>query len=99
MSSRNQYLTDAERALAPRIHAELQRAVAQLARGGTDMAALELAGATALTEAGFKVDYFSVRRAVDLLAPAAEDRDLVVLAAARLGRARLIDNLRVRVKL
>lgn len=99
MSSRNQYLTDAERALAPRIHAELQRAVAQLARGGADVAALERAGAAALTEAGFKVDYFSVRRAVDLLAPAAEDRDLVVLAAARLGRARLIDNLRVRVKL
>jgi pantoate--beta-alanine ligase len=99
MSSRNQYLTDAERALAPRIHAELQRAVAQLARGGADVAALERAGAAALTEVGFKVDYFSVRRAVDLLAPAAEDRDLVVLAAARLGRARLIDNLRVRVKL
>lgn len=99
MSSRNQYLTDAERALAPRIHAELQRAVAQLARGGADVAALERAGAAALTEAGFKVDYFSVRRAVDLLTPVAEDRDLVVLAAARLGRARLIDNLRVRVKL
>jgi pantoate--beta-alanine ligase len=99
MSSRNQYLTDAERALAPRIHAELQRAVAQLARGGADVASLERAGAAALAEAGFKVDYFSVRRAVDLLAPAAEDRDLVALAAARLGRARLIDNLRARVKL
>jgi pantoate--beta-alanine ligase len=98
MSSRNQYLTDAERALAPRIYAELQRAVAQLVRGGADIAALERAGAAALTDAGFKVDYFSVRRAADLLAPAAGDCDLVVLAAARLGRARLIDNLRVRVK-
>ena len=98
MSSRNQYLTDAERALAPRIHAELQHAVAQLARGGAQIAALEHAGAASLAGAGFKVDYFSVRRAMDLLAPAAEDRDLVVLAAARLGRARLIDNLRVRVK-
>lgn len=97
MSSRNQYLTDAERALAPRIHAELQRAVARLAGGETGVAAIEGDGAAALVGAGFTVDYFSVRRSADLLPPESADRELVVLAAARLGRARLIDNLRARV--
>lgn len=94
MSSRNQYLTDAERAIAPRIYAQLRDARARLAAGERDIGALERAGAAALTAAGFRVDYFSVRRASDLLPPEPGDRDLVLLAAARLGRARLIDNLR-----
>lgn len=95
MSSRNQYLDAAERALAPRIHAELARARDRLSSGEADAAAIEREGAAALAAAGFRVDYFSVRRAIDLQPPTAADRDLVVLAAARLGRARLIDNLRV----
>ena len=94
MSSRNQYLEPAERERAPLIHAALQRAVARIAAGDADLAALEREGAESLARAGFRVDYFSVRRVEDLLAPGPGDRDLVVLAAARLGRARLIDNLR-----
>ena len=94
MSSRNQYLEPAERERAPLIHAALQRVVARIAAGDADLAALEREGAESLARAGFRVDYFSVRRAEDLLAPGPGDRDLVVLAAARLGRARLIDNLR-----
>jgi pantoate--beta-alanine ligase len=96
MSSRNQYLSDAERALAPQIHAALQRAVARVAAGAADLGAIEQDGATELAAAGFRVDYFSVRRAADLLVPTELDRDLVVLTAARLGKARLIDNLRAR---
>ncbi len=96
MSSRNQYLSDAERAVAPQIHAALQRAVSRLAAGEADLGAIEQDGAAALAAAGFRVDYFSVRRTTDLLAPTAADRDLVVLTAARLGKARLIDNLRAR---
>ncbi|MCU0761293.1 MAG: pantoate--beta-alanine ligase [Steroidobacteraceae bacterium] len=95
MSSRNQYLDASQRGLAPRIHAELQRARERLARGERDPEQVGRDGAAALEAAGFRVDYFSVRRAADLQVPAAGDRDLVVLAAARLGRARLIDNLRV----
>jgi pantoate--beta-alanine ligase len=95
MSSRNQYLDEAQRALAPRIHAELQRACARLAGGERDRDRIGHEGAAALEAAGFRVDYFSVRRAADLQPPGEGDRDLVVLAAARLGRARLIDNLRV----
>ena len=94
MSSRNQYLEPPERERAPLIHAALQRVVARIAAGDADLAALEREGAESLARAGFRVDYFSVRRAEDLLAPGPGDRDLVVLAAARLGRARLIDNLR-----
>jgi pantoate--beta-alanine ligase len=97
MSSRNQYLTADERSLAPAIYAELRGAEAALCAGGTAIEALESAGAQGLAARGFRVDYFAVRRAHDLAPALAEDRELVVLAAARLGRARLIDNLQVRL--
>jgi pantoate--beta-alanine ligase len=94
MSSRNQYLTPAERRLAPRIHEELERAAARLATGSADYAGIEAAGMEALASAGFQPDYFAVRRR-DLGAPHADSRELVVLTASRLGRARLIDNVQV----
>lgn len=96
MSSRNRYLSKAERALAPRIHAALRRAVDRIEGGDIDYGAIEAEGAAALASAGMKPDYFAVRDAHTLLPPADDSRDLVVLTAARLGRARLIDNLRVR---
>ena len=67
----------------------------RIAAGATDYAAIELEGAAGLVARGFRVDYFAVRRRIDLSVPAAADRELVVLAAARLGKARLIDNLQV----
>jgi len=95
MSSRNQYLTAAERALAPQIYAALQAAERRLKAGDADFAGIERSGLTALEAAGFRPDYFSVRDAAELAAPRPETRELVVLAAARLGRARLIDNVQV----
>jgi pantoate--beta-alanine ligase len=95
MSSRNQYLTDSERALAPRLYVELSRARGRLVSGDRSYTLIERDGAAALEAAGFSVDYFSIRRTNDLLSPEPADRDLVLLAAVRLGRARLIDNLRV----
>ena len=95
MSSRNQYLTAAERALAPRIYAALQAAAARLRAGDREFASIERAGFETLEAAGFRPDYFAVRRATDLAAPAPAARELVVLVAARLGRARLIDNVQV----
>ncbi len=95
MSSRNRYLTAAERALAPQIYAALQAAEQRLRAGDGDFASIERSGLQALESAGFRPDYFSVREAADLAAPRPETRELVVLAAARLGRARLIDNVRV----
>jgi pantoate--beta-alanine ligase len=95
MSSRNQYLSEAERAVAPAIHAALKSAAEALGRGGARVAAVEADGAGALVARGFRLDYFSVRRVSDLEPPAPGDRELVVLVAARLGRARLIDNIQV----
>jgi len=96
MSSRNQYLTDDERRKAPLIHQTLLAAVARLRSGDSDFTAIERAGISALEQAGFRPDYFAVRRADDLGSPSADSRHLVVLVAARLGRARLIDNLQLR---
>jgi pantoate--beta-alanine ligase len=95
MSSRNQYLTAAERALAPRIYATLQAAAQRLRGGDADLAGIERSGFRALESAGFRPEYFSVRQAADLATPSAAVRELVVLTAARLGRARLIDNVQV----
>ncbi len=96
MSSRNRYLTDEERRRAPRLHALLAEAAAELRAGGRDLSALERATAAALAEAGLRPDYVEVRRARDLARPAeAEAGPFVVLGAAWLGRARLIDNVDV----
>ena len=94
LSSRNRYLSAEERARAPAIYQALSRAARAIDGGSTDHAALERDGAAMLLGAGMSVDYFSIRNAADLSEPSAASADLVVLAAARLGRARLIDNLR-----
>jgi pantoate--beta-alanine ligase len=97
LSSRNRYLAPDERATAPLIHQTLTRVTTELAGGNRDYALLERNATTQLSGAGFNVDYVSIRGARTLDAPAADDRELVALAAARIGRTRLIDNLRVRV--
>ncbi len=94
MSSRNGYLNAEERALAPRLYANLQQAARALGQGD-GVAHVEADTARALEQAGFRPDYVSVRRAADLGLPGESDRELVILAAAQLGPARLIDNLRV----
>ncbi|MBM4228143.1 MAG: pantoate--beta-alanine ligase [Gammaproteobacteria bacterium] len=95
MSSRNSYLNADERARAPLIHEELRAAADKLVTGKHSLIAIETAAMATLTAAGFRPEYFSVRRAEDLEIPKAGDRSLQVLAAAWLGEARLIDNLRV----
>ncbi len=96
LSSRNRYLSEAERARAPAIHQALRAAVQAIDAGQDDLALLEHDGRAALELAGMRVDYFSVRAAADLAGPRAGDEELIVLTAARLGRARLIDNMRAR---
>jgi pantoate--beta-alanine ligase len=95
MSSRNQYLTAAERSLAPKIYATLQAAAQRLRSGEADFTGIERGGFLALEGAGFRPDYFSVRQAADLSPAEPASRELVVLVAARLGKARLIDNVQV----
>ncbi len=98
MSSRNNYLTTEERRRAPALYQAL-RAVAQaMIAGRRDYGELESEGRARLDAAGLQVDYFEIRRAEDL-APAGEnDGRLVILAAAFLGKARLIDNLEVELR-
>src|SRR6185312_2049185 len=96
MSSRNQYLTPAERQTAPIIYQTLQAAAKRLQAGDTEFSSIENTGVANLQKAGMKPDYFSIRRARDLGAPAPDTQHLVVLTAARLGKARLIDNIQIR---
>jgi pantoate--beta-alanine ligase len=95
MSSRNQYLSAEERRKAPQIYAALQGAARRISAGDSEFASIEREGCKLLEGAGFAPDYFSVRQAADLAAPAAGVHELVILTAARLGRARLIDNVQV----
>ena len=95
MSSRNQYLGEAERRIAPVLHQTLCQVVSDIRARKTDYRALEKAAMDTLAKAGFNPEYVEIRHA-DTLRPAVPgERDCVVLAAARLGEARLIDNIRV----
>jgi len=97
LSSRNVYLSEAERAEAPRLYALLQRIQNQLKQGCADREQLEGEALADLSGRGWQVDYVSLRRQRDLGIPTAEEiragEPLVTLAAAKLGATRLIDNL------
>ncbi|MSQ55870.1 MAG: pantoate--beta-alanine ligase [Betaproteobacteria bacterium] len=95
LSSRNGYLCAAERAEAPRLYEVLQGARNEMLAGKRDFQRIELQGMAALAARGWRPDYISVRRQADLQPPGEDDRALVVLAAAFLGRTRLIDNVEV----
>jgi pantoate--beta-alanine ligase len=95
LSSRNQYLSEAERAEAPRLYSILNWARAELERGNRDFPGLEAQARTVLDNNGWNVDYVAVQQQVTLESAGPEDRDLVVLGAARLGGTRLIDNVEV----
>ncbi len=97
MSSRNQYLTEEERALAPELHRILDGIGEQLQDGKREFADLESQATTLLEEAGFTIDYVAIRRAQNLAPPDRDCDEIVVLAAVHLGRARLIDNVVVTI--
>lgn len=96
LSSRNAYLSETERAEAPRLYRTLCGVRDALLAGERDYAKLE---SRALATLGGKwvPDYVVVRRRSDLRMPLPGDRDLVILGAAKLGRPRLIDNVEVTV--
>jgi pantoate--beta-alanine ligase len=95
MSSRNNYLEDSQLAIAANLQRSLKMAADKLKQGETNFSAVELDAGEFLTAAGLKVDYFNISHAMTLEPAAANDRDLVILAAALLGKTRLIDNIRV----
>lgn len=97
LSSRNRYLSVEERAEAPRLYRELQAVAESLKQGSLDYAGLEKRAVQSLTEHGWTVDYVEIRHADTLEVARTGDRKLVVLAAARLGTTRLIDNVEIKL--
>jgi len=96
LSSRNFYLSPEERSEAPRLHRLLAQARTEIADGARDFQRIELHCMSDLADHGWHPDYVAVRRQADLQPPKEGDAEgLVVLAAARLGRTRLIDNVEV----
>jgi pantoate--beta-alanine ligase len=95
MSSRNYYLSADERREAVRLNRALRRVKDAVAGGSRDFASLTREAAQDLEHAGWRVDYIEVRNRGDLAVPRSDDRELVVVAAASLGKTRLIDNLEI----
>lgn len=97
LSSRNQYLDEDERATAPKLYAILRQIGDELESGKRNYGELETRAMTELRELGFDPEYVSIRRAANLEAPDRDTDQLVILAAAQLGKARLIDNFIVHI--
>ena len=99
LSSRNMYLSQIERAEAPQLYKTLKDGASEIRAGHVDIAALEQAAMAQLGQRHWQPDYISIRKRGDLLPPTAADlasqAPLVVLAAAKLGTTRLIDNLEI----
>ncbi|HET9699326.1 MAG TPA: pantoate--beta-alanine ligase [Burkholderiales bacterium] len=95
LSSRNQYLSPAERAEATRLYNTLQWVKSEVESGNLDFRELEARAMKNLDECHWNVDYVALRKQASLGPAEPGDRELVVLAAARLGATRLIDNVEV----
>jgi pantoate--beta-alanine ligase len=103
MSSRNGYLTDAQRASASQLNNALQSIVNQAKSGNKDFVQLEQQATEALTKQGWDVDYISIRSSATLQPASQSDKDLIVLGAAKItnktaGKTRLIDNIELCLK-
>lgn len=98
MSSRNGYLTAEQKAHAAMLQTCLKQIVSSIQQGYGDYAALEQVTTHTLSNSGWQTDYVSVRSARTLLPASKDDTELVVLAAARIGSTRLIDNIEFATK-
>ncbi|MDQ7090474.1 MAG: pantoate--beta-alanine ligase [Methylococcales bacterium] len=92
MSSRNGYLTSEQRQIAPKLYQALGYARDQIIQNELDFRTIERQQQQFLTSIGFEIDYFSICCANDLLSATNYEQALVILAAAKLGKPRLIDN-------
>ncbi len=95
LSSRNGYLSASERAEAPRLYQVITEIAAAVRGGAKNYPDLEAKAMNTLRVNGWMPDYIALRKKLDLQSPSAGDSGLVVLAAARLGSTRLIDNLEI----
>jgi pantoate--beta-alanine ligase len=97
MSSRNQYLKGEERKLAPIVYEKMQKISVEVQTGRRDFTTLTQEYKLQLSKLGFNPDYLEIRSAETLLQPGHEDKHLVLLVAAFLGKTRLIDNLQIKL--
>lgn len=95
MSSRNNYLSAPERQLAPLLYQTLCATRDAVLSGAINYDAVLEQQAQRLTDAGFLLDYFRICRSTDLLPADEKDTELIILIAAKLGKTRLIDNIRL----
>ena len=98
LSSRNGYLTDAQRAVANQLNSALQGIINQIKNGNKDFAQLEQQAVAQLSKQGWDIDYMSIRSSTTLQPASALDKNLIVLGAAKItnktsGKTRLIDNI------
>ena len=93
LSSRNAYLTEGQRTIAPVLYSCLSKIAAAIRTGDRDYARLRAEQARQIESKGLRLDYIEVLQGQNLCPAKAEDRDVVILVAAYLGAARLIDNL------
>lgn len=93
MSSRNGYLTTEQRQIAPQLYQALCKARDAIIKNQYSFIEIEQQQQQTLKNTGFDVDYFTICRTTDLLAANKNDKELVILAAAKLGQPRLIDNI------
>jgi len=97
MSSRNNYLTDQQRTIAPHLYATIQQIAKDIEQGRRDFRRMISSAKSRLSEAGLKPDYVEIRSVKTLLQVGHEDDELVILAAVFLGKTRLIDNIQVQL--
>jgi len=94
-SSRNSYLSEDERKMAPVIYQTLQATAAKIADGHADFQVLAKEAGDSLRDAGLRLDYFNIANSQTLKPAASDDSEITLLAAAFLGTTRLIDNISV----
>ena len=97
MSSRNGYLTPEQRKIAPKLYQSLCDTADKIRKNPQNFREIEQQQQRILIKGGFKVDYFSICRTNDLLFANENDKELVVLVAATLGKPRLIDNIHIKM--
>ncbi len=93
MSSRNTYLTPAQRLLAPRLFHALCAVRDEILSGNKNFSEIVARQQQSLLDSNFNIDYFTVCRSTDLSQASPEDQNLVILIAAKFGATRLIDNI------
>ncbi|BAP13198.1 MAG: pantoate--beta-alanine ligase [Alcanivorax borkumensis] len=96
-SSRNGFLSESERTLAPQLYAHLQQVKTEIIGGERNYRALESRTSQSLNSTGFSVDYITIANARTLAPAGPDDTDLIVAVAAKLGSTRLIDNISLAV--